>query len=94
MSILGKINEAFDMDKAACKTADPEIFFPEKMTVAAAYEAKQYCASCPVVMSCLLWALENKEFGIWGGSTEVERRRMKTRDSVNYHLRKLSVISR
>lgn len=54
-------------------------FFETKIPINA-IEAKKLCASCPVVEQCLDWALENNErFGIWGGLTERERRRMRRR---------------
>jgi WhiB family transcriptional regulator, redox-sensing transcriptional regulator len=59
---------------AACRTADPEIFFPE----AGAYsgrQAKLTCSRCPVRAECLQFALDHgEEFGIWAGTTERERR--------------------
>lgn len=39
-------------------------------------EAKRICAACPVRRPCLEWALANAEFGIWGGTSERERRRI------------------
>ena len=55
---------------------DPEAFFPEKG--GSTREAKRVCSGCEVRTECLLWALENDErFGIWGGLSERERRRLK-----------------
>lgn len=36
--------------------------------------AKRICAECPVKRECLDWALDNSEYGTWGGQTEKERR--------------------
>lgn len=36
--------------------------------------AKAICADCPVRMDCLWSAIANNEQGIWGGTTEEERR--------------------
>lgn len=42
--------------------------------------AKQVCGDCPVRAACLEYALEhNEEFGVWGGTSENERRRIRTR---------------
>jgi WhiB family transcriptional regulator, redox-sensing transcriptional regulator len=61
---------------AVCATTDPEAFFPEKG--GSTREAKQICASCTVQAECLDWALDRDErFGIWGGLSERERRRIK-----------------
>ncbi len=60
----------------ACKGLDPDIFFPERGSSTAA--PKAVCARCPVRDICLEVALRNGEkFGIWGGLSERERRRMR-----------------
>lgn len=64
------------MLEARCLDADPEAFFPEKG--GSTREAKRICAICPVQQECLSYALDNDErFGIWGGMSERERRRLK-----------------
>ncbi|MFT5222359.1 MAG: WhiB family redox-sensing transcriptional regulator [Glaciecola sp.] len=64
------------MLEAKCLDADPEAFFPEKG--GSTREAKRICAACPVRDECLDHALVNEErFGIWGGYSERERRRMR-----------------
>jgi WhiB family redox-sensing transcriptional regulator len=61
---------------ALCAETDPEAFFPEKG--GSTREAKRVCAGCPVRMQCLEYALGNDErFGIWGGLSERERRRIR-----------------
>jgi len=63
------------MDGALCTQTDPEMFYPEKG--GATREAKRICASCDVRSECLLYALNNAErFGVWGGLSERERRRL------------------
>lgn len=62
---------------ALCAETDPEAFFPDKG--GSTREAKQVCRGCPVRGECLEYALENEErFGIWGGLSERERRRLRT----------------
>ena len=62
--------------RALCAQTDPEAFFPEKG--GSTREAKRVCMSCEVRVQCLDYALENDErFGIWGGLSERERRRVK-----------------
>jgi len=39
--------------------------------------AKAVCARCPVRAKCLNWALSMNVSGVWGGSSEYERRRMR-----------------
>jgi WhiB family redox-sensing transcriptional regulator len=62
--------------KARCTEVDPEIFFPERGGSSKA--ARAVCAQCEVRLKCLEYALNNKEqFGIWGGTSERERRRLR-----------------
>jgi WhiB family redox-sensing transcriptional regulator len=63
-------------ERALCAQTDPEAFFPEKG--GSTREAKKVCLSCDVSGECLDYALANDErFGIWGGLSERERRRLK-----------------
>ena len=63
-------------DRALCAQTDPEAFFPEKG--GSTREAKRICQGCEVKPECLEYALHNDErFGIWGGLSERERRRLK-----------------
>jgi WhiB family redox-sensing transcriptional regulator len=67
-------------DRALCAQTDPEAFFPEKG--GSTREAKRVCTTCPVRTECLEYALASDErFGIWGGLSERERRRLKRRVS-------------
>jgi len=62
--------------RANCLGVDPDFFFPERG--ASTREAKAVCAGCEVRSSCLEYALVNGEkFGIWGGLSERERRRIR-----------------
>jgi WhiB family redox-sensing transcriptional regulator len=63
---------------ALCAQTDPEAFFPEKG--GSTRDAKRICTSCEVKAQCLEYALENDErFGIWGGLSERERRKLRKR---------------
>ena len=63
-------------ERALCAQTDPEAFFPEKG--GSTREAKKVCVSCEVRAECLEYALAHDErFGIWGGLSERERRRLK-----------------
>lgn len=62
-------------EQAICAQTDPEEFFPDKGGSTAI--AKRICNTCPVQAECLDHALIHQEqFGIWGGTSERERRRM------------------
>lgn len=63
-------------DYANCLGVDPDLFFPERG--ASTREAKEVCRGCIVRAQCLEYALVNSEkFGIWGGMSERERRRIR-----------------
>jgi WhiB family redox-sensing transcriptional regulator len=63
---------------ALCAQTDPEAFFPEKG--GSTRDAKRICAGCDVRAQCLEFALANDQrFGIWGGLSERERRKLKKR---------------
>ncbi|GAA4620072.1 WhiB family transcriptional regulator [Saccharopolyspora hordei] len=65
-------------ERALCAQTDPEAFFPEKG--GSTREAKRICAGCEVRSECLEYALQHDErFGIWGGLSERERRKLKRR---------------
>lgn len=65
-------------ERALCAQTDPEAFFPEKG--GSTREAKKVCLTCEVRDDCLEYALMNDErFGIWGGLSERERRKLKKR---------------
>ena len=63
-------------EEANCLGVDPDLFFPERG--ASTREAKAVCRSCEVRVDCLEYALAHGEkFGIWGGMSERERRRIR-----------------
>ena len=63
---------------ALCAQTDPEAFFPEKG--GSTRDAKKICTGCEVRSECLEYALSNDErFGIWGGLSERERRKLRKR---------------
>ena len=82
---LGDLTDLFDatdeqewQERALCAQTDPEAFFPEKG--GSTREAKRICLGCDVKDDCLEYALAHDErFGIWGGLSERERRKLKKR---------------
>jgi WhiB family redox-sensing transcriptional regulator len=69
------------MDEGLCREVDPDLFFPEEAPQYA--DPKLICMSCSVRQTCLSYALDNMadgydvgQFGMWGGTTPPERRRM------------------
>ena len=60
-----------------CSTVDPEIFFPENYVDKEPIEkAKAVCNQCWVKEKCLSFAMNERE-GIWGGTTPMERKRLR-----------------
>ncbi|MEU8983008.1 WhiB family transcriptional regulator [Streptomyces sp. NPDC048309] len=72
-------------DSAACRTVDPDLFFPIGETGPALLQiqaAKAVCQGCPVRDECLRWALDTgQSSGVWGGTSEAERRALARRTS-------------
>ena len=61
---------------ANCLGVDPDLFFPERG--ASTEEAKAVCRGCQVRSDCLEYSLAaGEKFGIWGGVSERERRRIR-----------------
>jgi WhiB family redox-sensing transcriptional regulator len=87
--VTNKLLQPLDWQgKARCTEVDPEIFFPERGGSSRA--ARAVCADCEVRLECLEYALNNKEqFGIWGGTSERERRRLRKERT----LRRLRAVS-
>ncbi len=62
--------------RANCMGVDPELFYPERG--ASTKEAKSVCKGCVVRDECLEYAIiTGEKFGIWGGMSERERRRIR-----------------
>ena len=62
------------VSKALCRSADPDELF---VRGAAQNRAAVICRNCTVVAECLADALDNRiEFGVWGGMTEFQRRKL------------------
>ena len=68
-------------DMANCKGADPDLFFPERG--ASTRKAKSICRECQVQTQCLEFAIvASEKFGIWGGLSERERRRIRRQRAI------------
>lgn len=67
--------------RSLCRDSNPDLFFPIGATGTALDQieaAKQVCEACQVADECLEFALAtNQEAGVWGGTTEEERRRLR-----------------
>lgn len=64
------------MDRGACLDEPPDLFFPARGEDTR--PGKAICHTCPFEAECLAYALDNAErWGIWGGTSERERRQMR-----------------
>ena len=67
--------------RAACRDTDPDLFFPIGTTGPAVDQieaAKAVCCTCTARTECLEFALAtNQESGVWGGTSEEERRKLR-----------------
>lgn len=80
------------MADAACRGIDPRLMVPREPTRGRPEDKNRYqrdvnqarvvCAGCPVIKPCLDWAIRHREVGVWGGTTEQERRRIRRRERV------------
>jgi len=72
-------------DTPLCSEVDPELFFPQESEVGGIIyskyvnvtAAKQICDACPLKLQCLEYAMSSNEIGIWGGTTEHQRRSLR-----------------
>jgi len=63
-------------EDAACKFSDPEIFF--NLDVGSQSRARAVCDVCPIRVECFNFARREKlEYGIFGGFTAEERKKIK-----------------
>jgi WhiB family transcriptional regulator, redox-sensing transcriptional regulator len=75
--------------RGACRTADPDLFFPVSSSGMSNFQlrqAKVICGRCPVKAQCLEFALATHQVhGVWGGTSERERTRMRARWVGGHH---------
>lgn len=66
--------------QAACRDQDRDLFFPDGKTgpyLKQIQQAKAVCHTCPVIVECLSWAIDNREmYGVYGGMDETERQKL------------------
>ena len=71
------------MKAANCLRVDPDLFHQDEWTKRRGLPAEvpadvaPICGACDVRLTCLDWALEHDEFGVWGGTTRQQRDAMK-----------------
>lgn len=71
-----------DWDRAACKETEGDLFthserfFPKRRQ--SPDPAIAYCADCPIIRDCLLYAIEHESWGVWGGTSDAERKKLRS----------------
>jgi len=77
-TLLGELPKWMGRASCAADDVNPDWWFPERGGPAESGAdgalAKRICQECPVRQQCLEFALAGREFGIWGGLTEQERK--------------------
>jgi hypothetical protein len=78
--LLARLQVQAWMAEAACAGMDPKLFFPKRGQTTVVEQAKAVCRVCPVRAECLDYALTVRERnGIWGGTSERQRRKIRPR---------------
>lgn len=70
--------------RAACRDEDPDLFYSAdgeraQERIVREAKARAVCMGCPVTSTCLDYALERREQGVWGGKTDDERTNVRRR---------------
>ena len=71
----------------ACAGTDLDTWFPGENQARHSSEitaAKRVCKGCELMTGCLDWALRHEQHGIWAGTTETERRKMRREQGIVY----------
>ncbi|GAA2690649.1 MULTISPECIES: WhiB family transcriptional regulator [Actinosynnema] len=76
-TLLGSLSGTDFGAHPACVGEDPELFFPFPGQHDQVAAAKSVCGRCPVRQACLAHALHHDAEGVWGGTTEDERRQLR-----------------
>jgi len=67
----------WEFENPLCSEVDTELFFPEIGASDKSFNAKKVCRKCPHIAECFEWGLHNERFGIWGGASEPDRRKLR-----------------
>jgi WhiB family redox-sensing transcriptional regulator len=73
-------------ESPACASIGGDFWFPEKSDGTSnsveMLMAKSICKSCPHRIECAEWGVNKERFGIWGGTTESERRAIRQQKNI------------
>ena len=77
------MKEPWNFEDPSCKGINTEIFFPEAKTNPPNLDIiKTMCASCVHKVECLEWALHYEGTGIWAGTVEADRKRIRAKRNI------------
>ena len=62
-----------------CATIGSEQFCTEERDYTHYETLRNVCNACPLLVSCFNWALHNEDFHFWGGSSAIERKRIRSK---------------
>lgn len=74
-------------EKAHCRGRRTEDFYPDFTTAPVPADIQRLCDTCPVQGECLTRALTHGEAGIWGGTTEAQRKAILSKNLRKFCLR-------
>ncbi len=63
--------------KSICSPDQTALFF--SVIEEEIQEARRFCEPCPVKEECFQYAIDHNEEGVWGGTSEKQRRRLRSR---------------
>ncbi len=63
-------------ERRACNNVDPEDFFTDDGATEVPALAARWCQGCEIQTECLDWAIKHKEKGVWGNTTEAQRKKL------------------
>ena len=73
----------WEFEDPSCKDIDTDIFYPEATTNPVNLPMiKTMCNSCLHKADCLEWALHYEGFGIWAGTVEADRKRIRAKRNI------------
>lgn len=78
--VLRKLTLKYNSEQwegAACAGLDTNLFFPDMHDVASLPLYRKMCADCPVFDTCLEWSVVHERYGIWAGTSENEREKIR-----------------
>ena len=76
------MREPHEFEVPLCAQVGGDLFFPDKenegkLVRLSIASAKSICRSCQHITECAEWGIHKERYGIWGGLTDSDRRRIR-----------------